>query len=369
MRIAQIVCVYPPYKSGISTSAFVTAGILSSAGHEVETFTIDYDNAGQDCGAVRLKALVRLGNGGFLPQLFWRLKNFDIAYLHYPFFGAVEIVWFLKMFVWKKTKLVIHFHMEPELSSPLLKMLALPSRLIAASLFGQADSIICASLDYAEANMPAMIFKANKNKIKEIPFSVDTERFMPAEKAKSDKEVFKFIFVGGLDRAHYFKGIDVLLKALNLLDKDAKNWRLEIVGSGEMRSQYEDRARELGIADKVVFAGNVTDEDLPKKYQEADCLVLPSINKGEAFGIVLLDAMASGIPVIASDLPGVRKVFTEASGLKVKPGDAEDLAEKLKYLIDSPEVCRRMGEAARKEAEEKYSSKIIKELFLKNIIS
>ena len=70
--------------------------------------------------------------------------------------------------------------------------------------------------------------------------------------------------------------------------------------------------------------------------------------------------MATGIPVIASDLPGVRKVFTEASGLKVKPGDANDLAEKLKYLMDNPAKRLEMGRAARSEAEEKYRQETVK---------
>jgi glycosyltransferase involved in cell wall biosynthesis len=387
MKIAQIVCVYPPYKSGISTSALATARVFSSAGHEVETFTIDYVFSSTQPsthpvsrgavyppqeGIFRLRAFPKFGNGGFLPQLFWRLKDFDFVYLHYPFFGAAEIIWFLKKFFWKnKTKLIIHFHMEPEFTSPLLKILSWPSRLIRVSLFKQADLIICASLDYVEANMPAGIFSVNRSKIKEIPFSVDTERFKPLDLLQSSFDklgtgdgvnrdgVFKILFVGGLDKAHYFKGVEVLFNALNLLSKNNSNWQLEIVGSGDLQAQYENQARELGIADKVIFVGNVNDADLPKKYQQADCLVLPSVNKGEAFGIVLLDAMATGIPVIASDLPGVRRVFTEASGLKVKPGDEEDLQKKIKFLMDNPEKRAEMGKAARRETEEKYDQDVI----------
>jgi glycosyltransferase involved in cell wall biosynthesis len=128
-----------------------------------------------------------------------------------------------------------------------------------------------------------------------------------------------------------------------------------------MRVQYEKSVGNLGLASKVVFAGNVSDVDLPKKYQAADCLVLPSVNKGEAFGIVLLDAMASGLPVIASDLPGVRSVFTAASGLKVKPGDAEDLKNKIKFLMENPEECKIMGVNARKEVRERYGQDMVKE--------
>jgi glycosyltransferase involved in cell wall biosynthesis len=412
-KIAQIVCVYPPYKSGISTSALNTARVFSSAGQEVKTFTMADDgknfpfqekqlsrtkwagDSNAEGEIVRFKAFPKFGNGGFLPQLFWCLKNFDVIYLHYPFFGAVEIVWFLKKFFWKnKVKLIIYFHMEPELSSPVLKILSLSSRLIAPSLFKQADSIVCASIDYAEASMPTRIFAVNKDKIREIPFSVDTERFKPADfviptepkfakvsrgtassllklqpvlHSKSSglrmTNIFNIIFVGGLDKAHYFKGVNILLEAvakLPLLAKEGlrevkKDWQLTIVGSGDLQPQYENQARDLSIADKVVFAGNISEADLPKKYQSADCLVLPSINKGEAFGIALLEAMASGLPVIASDLPGVRGVFTAESGLKIKPGDAEDLAAKLKYLMDNPVKCSEMGIAARREAEEKYS--------------
>ncbi|MDD5527395.1 MAG: glycosyltransferase family 4 protein [Patescibacteria group bacterium] len=357
MKIAQIVCVYPPYRGGIGTSALETARVLSSAGNEVKTFTLtDGQNTSESEEVVRLKAVLKSGNGGLLPQLFRRLNGFDLVYLHYPFFGAAEIIWLLKKFAWKnKTKLIIHFHMEPEFSSPLLKILSLPSRLIAPSLFQEADLIICASRDYAEANMPAKIWHDNQDKIREIPFSVDTERFKPAEAAQS-RENFKILFVGGLDKAHYFKGVDVLLDSLSLLAKNNQAWQAEIVGGGDLRPQYENQARELGIADKIIFSGKASDKELPKKYQQADCLVLPSVNRGEAFGIVLLEAMASGIPVIATDLPGVRKVFTDgAEGLLAKPGDARDLQNKIKFLMENPAKRQAMGEAARELAEEKYS--------------
>jgi glycosyltransferase involved in cell wall biosynthesis len=368
MKIAQVVCIYPPDRGGIGTSALETARVLTSAGHKVDTFTIDYGSAAGIENAVRLKALPRIGNGGFLPQIFWRTKGYELVYLHYPFFGAAEAIWFLKRFFWKdKVKLAIHFHMEPEFSSPLLRILSLPSRLIEPDLFKEADLIICASRDYAEASLPAKIWSRNESKIKEIPFGVDTKRFQPVFKeddllpylatAEPRGTIFKILFVGGLDKAHYFKGIDVLLDSLGLLDKASNDWQLEIVGGGKLQSYYEERARQLGVAEKVVFAGSVSDGDLPGKFQAADCLVLPSINRGEAFGIVLLEAMAAGLPVIASSLPGVRKVFTDGrEGLLAKPGDAADLKEKIKFLLENPARRAEMGRAARKLAEEKYSS-------------
>jgi glycosyltransferase involved in cell wall biosynthesis len=373
MKIAQIVCVYPPYKGGIGESALNIARVLKSAGNEVETFTIGGDDSGQrEGGTAYLKAFPGLGNGGVLPRLCWRLKDFDLIYLHYPFFGTSEIIWFLKKFVWgKKKKLVIQYHMDVVLPNLFLKILSIPSALIFNSLFKNADLIISASLDYVQNGKLKNIYQKYSSsaratedkpqKFVEIPFGVDLNRFKrfldSADAPLGMTDKFKILFVGGLDKAHYFKGINILLQALNLLDKENKNWQLEIVGDGDLRAEYEKQANEFGIAGKVKFSGRATDEDLPKKYQAADCFVLPSINKGEAFGIVLIEAMASGLPVIASDLPGVRGVFTAESGLKIKPGDAEDLAAKLKYLMINPAQRIEMGKAARREAEEKYSEK------------
>jgi len=372
MKIAQVVCVYPPYQGGIGNSALAIARVLQSAGLEVETFTISPllskeglggGSAKRESNAVYLKTFPGFGNGGFLPQLFWRLKDFDLIYLHYPFFGAAEIVWFLKKFVWgKKKKLVIQYHMDVVLPNLFLKFLSLPSSLIFNSLFKNADLIISASLDYIQNSRLKNIYQKYPQKFVGIPFGVDTEKFKPLMmqqssfgKLRTGGGALKILFVGGLDKAHYFKGVDVLLNALKLLDKDNSNWRLEIVGEGDLKGEYENKARELGLGDKIIFSGRVSNEDLPQKYQAADCFVLPSINKGEAFGIVLLEAMASGLPVIASDLPGVRGVFTSESGLKIKSGDAEDLKNKIKFLMENLEKRLEMGIAARREVEEKYS--------------
>jgi glycosyltransferase involved in cell wall biosynthesis len=399
MKIAQIICVYPPYKGGMATSAENFARVLKSAGQEVKTFTIPPPSKGGDRGGfeyseadiIRLKPFPGFGNGGVLPLLCWRLKDFDLIYLHYPFFGTAEIIWFLKKFVWgKKKKLVIQYHMDVVLPNLFLKILSFPSTLIFNSLFKNADLIIAASFDYIKNSKLKNIYakysasakaSADKpDKFVEIPFGVDTEKFYPITSPhpssppsrgqalkKGEGGIFTILFVGGLDKAHYFKGVDVLLNALNLLNRNNFDWRLEIVGSGDLEENYKNKARGLGIADKVNFLGGITNEDLPKIYRQADCFVLPSVNKGEAFGIVLLEAMATGLPVIASDLPGVRGVFTSASGLLIKPGNAEDLKNKIEFLMNNPAKRKEMGEAARREAEKKYSQKIIEQKLIKEV--
>jgi glycosyltransferase involved in cell wall biosynthesis len=357
MKIAQITCVYPPYKGGIATSARDFARVLSSGVQEFKTFTIDYGKMVDDEKVSYLKAIPRIGKGGFLPQLFFCLNSFDRVVLHYPFFGAAEIVWFLKKFFWKnKKKLFIHYHMDVELPSLFLRALSFPASLIFNSLFKCADVITCASLDYVKNGKLKAVYEKYPTKFIEIPFGVDTEKFKPKENLGSGEEFFNILFVGGLDRAHYFKGVDILLAAIAKIAETHSRIKVSIVGSGDMKSFYESRARSLGILDRVVFCGYVSDDDLPGKYKEADCLVLPSINKSEAFGIVVIEALSSGLPVIASDLPGVRGVFDDGKeGFLVRPGDVDDLADKIKEVIVNKEVREKMATAARVLAEKKYS--------------
>ena len=182
---------------------------------------------------------------------------------------------------------------------------------------------------------------------------VDTERFnsslrAPKERSNPDEiasSAFRpprndyFLFVGALDRAHYFKGLSLLLRAFKFVDSGSRQRRvrndtnvaapapdrdpvsgmtesprLVVVGTGELLNAYKKEAAHLGIADRVTFTGGVTDEELARWYAGARAEILPSTDRSEAFGIVLIEAMACGTPVIASDLPGVRTVVERVHG-------------------------------------------------------
>ena len=116
----------------------------------------------------------------------------------------------------------------------------------------------------------------------------------------------------------------------------------------------------MSLENQVIFAGYVPDDYLAGHYNLADVFVLPSVDRSEAFGIVLLEAQACGKPVIASNLPGVRTVLKNGeTGFLFKVGNAEDLAKKLVYILENESVKLRMGEQARKYMEEKYDIKLI----------
>jgi glycosyltransferase involved in cell wall biosynthesis len=200
------------------------------------------------------------------------------------------------------------------------------------------------------------------------------EKFHPSRN-KNEKigegGIKTILFVGGLDRAHYFKGLEILLQAAaGLADRfgggKVFDWRLLIIGDGELKPRYEKIAVDSGIADRVEFCGAAGYDELPGYYRRADLVVLPSVTRGEAFGLVLLEAMASGIPVIASGLPGVRKVFKDGvQGFLIEPGDARDLAEKIGRILSDDGLREKMGRAGRKLTEEKYDRKKIGDQLVK----
>jgi glycosyltransferase involved in cell wall biosynthesis len=362
MKIAQIVCVFPPYKGGIGQVAYKFSEELSNLGHKVTVFTPDFNQIERKLDIKfeihRLKPVLKLGNGALLPQLSYILKYYDIIHLHYPFFGGAEPIWIYKLFN-SNVKLFIHYHMDVLNISPIFKILSLPSNIIKKNLFNLSSKITCASFDYIQNSTLKNYYFVNKEKFVEIPFGVDLNFFKSDKNKKNNKNI---LFVGGLDKAHYFKGVSVLLKSFSLINN--QSWKLNIVGDGDLKNFYIDEAKKIGINDKVIFWGKLNDQELLKRYQESDLFVLPSINTHEAFGLVLLEAMACGLPVIASNLPGVRSVFKNGNeGFLVKPGDVNDLQSKINTLISNEKLREMMGIRGRKLVEKKYDwIKIIKSL-------
>lgn len=362
MKIAHIICTYPPYRGGMGNSTRELAKALAAQGNEVTVITPDYSMAGnskQDgVSIVRLKPIFKYGNAAFLPQIFFKLDDYDVIHLHYPFFGAAGLVLLKKMLFGKRLRLTLHYHMDAVSSGLKGLIFGLSKEFLLPLLARYADRIVCSSFDYAYNSDLAPLYDAHREKFREVPFGVDSRRFSndndDAEIEDRSGERY-VLFVGGLDKAHYFKGVEILLKAFAKASL-GKEYFLSIIGSGDLYPRYQSMASRLGIGAKVKFVGSVSDRELPDYYRRSDCLVLPSINKGEAFGLVLLEAMASGKAVIASRLPGVRQVFEDGKqGYFVTPGDADDLAEKLQLLLGDENKIRKMGAQGLELIEKKYT--------------
>jgi glycosyltransferase involved in cell wall biosynthesis len=177
---------------------------------------------------------------------------------------------------------------------------------------------------------------------------VDLARFRPAA-ARTGSGPLQLIFVG---RLRYYKGLDTLLRAVALVP----GIRADIVGSGPMQAEMEALAVQLEVADRVTFAGDVSDADLPERYRSADVFVLPANARAEAFGTVLIEAMASGLPCITTELgTGTSWIVQDGvTGRVVRPMDPPALAEAIQELSD-PVRRREMGVAGRRRAEEHFT--------------
>jgi len=161
------------------------------------------------------------------------------------------------------------------------------------------------------------------------------------------KETINMLFVG---RLVYYKGCEVLLKAFSQIE----GAELTIIGNGELEDKLKEEAKEHGIADKVHFHRNVREEQLNQAFEKCDVFILPSIAKSEAFGIVQIEAMAYGKPIINTNLPsGVPYVsLDQITGLTVPPNDVQALADAMKWMVEHEEERIEMGRKARERVKE-----------------
>jgi glycosyltransferase involved in cell wall biosynthesis len=355
MRIAHVVATYPPYRGGVGHLAAEYATRLGARGHDVQVFT-PRDGRLHDSPAFvhAVWAPLRIGNAAFTPSLAVRLEGFDLVHLHYPFFGGAEPV---LLGLWRRPRqpLVVSYHMDAVAEGVRGALFRLHARVVLPRIVARANCVLVSSSDYASQSALAGVGDA-ASRAEVHPYGVDTDRFHPGEEPALRERLGAapgeptLIFVSRLDAAHHFKGLAVLFDALTRLA--SRRWRLLIVGDGPLRTGFEREAVTRGLAERVVFAGDVADEDLPSYYRAADVHVCPSTGATEAFSLVSLEAAASGLPTVASSLPGVRMLVQDGrTGLHAAPGDPLSLAQALATLTDQAGLRRSLGSAARTRAE------------------
>jgi rhamnosyl/mannosyltransferase len=287
----------------------------------------------------RVGSLARVGAVSLAPALpVWLARaEADVLVLHEPNPMAL-VAYFLAR---PQMPLVVWYHSEVIRSAWKYRLLYEPFLEFALR---RAARIVVASPQMRDVSALAR----HRDKCVVVPYGLGVDRYRrdhePSLRIEPVPAVTRrptFLFVGRLVR---YKGVDVLLKALHGLDADAV-----IVGSGPLRDSLEGMARDLGIANRVCFLGEVSGSELLESYRACDAFVLPSVTRQEAFGMVQLEAMLHGRPVISTELgTGVSWVNQhERTGLVVRPGDAGDLRHAMRRLIDDPDLRHRCGAAAR----------------------
>ena len=367
MKIAVVVCVYPPYRGGIGHAAQRQAAILAELGHEVVVYcpAPPGESGGEELmdGILvrRTKAWFSYGNLAFLPQLFRRMGDHDALFLHYPFFGAAEsaVLGILR----HRRPYVAFFHMDVFGSGARGAFLAAYQRTIGRLLLRGARSVLVSSDDYFRHSLQAGAVR----RIEAAPYGIDTVRYSPAEVPPAERQRLGLLddlpvilFVGGMDAPHAFKGVPQLLDAFAEAGL-AGRARLSLVGEGGLRQGFMARARSVGLGGDVRFHGRVDEDDLIALNRAADIAVLPSTTAEEAFGLVLIEAMACETAVVASRLPGVRDVVgegAEATGMLVPPGDVPALAAALDILVSDAALRGTLAGRGLVRVRERFSSEV-----------
>lgn len=362
MRLAHITATFPPYYGGTGQVCYHNVLELAQRGHKVTVFTAAYPPGDFAYPATlqvrRLPVALRVGNAPLLPGLA-QLRHYDLVHLHFPFYFGAELVTLAALR--RHMPLVITYHQDVLLKGPWQLYARWHAWWLGAWVLRSAARVLFTTLDYGRASAVRWLLQQRPQAVGELPNGVDVQRFRPDLPREVMRTRFGFapedvvlVLVAGLDRAHYFKGVTTLLRALAQVT--ASNVRLLVVGEGELRPRYAAQAAALGLGERVTFAGRVSDAELPLCYAAADIGVLPSHTQGEAFGMVLLEAMACGKPVIASNLPGVRTVVRDGeTGLLCQPGMVADLAAKIQSLAAAPAHRLTLGRQGRRHVAVRYT--------------
>lgn len=246
-----------------------------------------------------------------------RRGGYDVVHVHEPMLPAAG----LTALYAARRPVVATFHMTAP--SALWYRIFRPVVRHAARRIALRVAVSEQARAYAESVLPG--------EYRIVPNAIDTRAYGPARNGRGEPRI---LFVGRPDPR---KGLDVLVRAFERLGGGAT---LELVGVAP---------GEVELRPGVVAHGRVSEEDRIRLLGEADVLCAPSLG-GESFGIVLVEGMASGLPVVASSIPGYRAVLPPGAGRLVPPGDDRVLAEALAELVGDPELRARLGAAGRREA-------------------
>lgn len=282
-------------------------------------------------------ALRRFGRRGSHPT--------DVMHLHFPYPWG-DASWLLAR---PGVPTVLSYHSDIVRQRAMLAVYA-P---ILRRVLDRVDLVIASSPDMVE-HSPFLAPIGEKCRV--IPYGIHTERYEATDailaraaglRAGHERPII--LFVG---RLIYYKGAEVLVRAMRDVDAD-----LVIVGRGPLEPELRALAEELGIAERVSFLPPVGDEELAAWYHAADVFCLPSVARSEAFGLVQVEAHASGTPVVSTRLTTSVPFVNQdgVTGLTVPPGDVGALAAALRTLVEDAELRERLGRQAYERAHREFT--------------
>ncbi len=351
MRILAVTPYYHPEGGGLERYAHEILSRLAAQGHDVHAVSFTTHQAGRQTRAgvtvQRVDPLLCLGNTPIHPTFLGTVTDAidrvqpDVVVAHTPVPFPAEMAYLAASKA--QVPIVVTYHAgRLQGSTPWLDTLASLDRVtLEGRMLTGADQLIAVG-PYVRDNALA----GHREKVTVIPPGVDTDRFTPGGASDGPSGGSNILFVGPLDTAYRWKGVDVLWEAFERVHRQIPEATLTLIGKGDRFDAFAKRAEPLG--DAVRLLGRVPDDQLIAEYRDAAIAVLPSTTDAEAFGMVLAEANACGTPVVASDIGGIPDLVRDGdNGLLARPGDPDDLAGRLLQLLEDPAAADRMGQRGR----------------------
>ena len=360
IRILEVNKAYYPHVGGIESLVRQYSEKLSEIENTETEVLVCRENIGKTfserINGIHVTRAGSLGTYFSCPVSFSFIKLFkqmsrsaDVVHIHMPF-PLADLAVLLSGY---KGRVVISWHSDIVRQKKLMFFY----KPIMKKLLDRADCIITATQGHISGSdyLPEY-----KNKCVVIPYGINPEEYLSVKRVPiltekcTYKGSIKVFFTG---RLVYYKGVDVLIRAFSKV----KNCELFIAGTGELEEKLKELVKRKNIDDIVHFVGFLPDEQLRQAYADCDIFVLPSVAKSEAFGIVQLEAMVYGKPVINTRLDsGVPYVSIHGrTGFTVKPSSPAQLAKALNILAQNKKLREKFGRNAFLRVEKYFNEKNI----------
>ncbi len=348
MRVLQVSKFYKPVMGGIERVAWELAEGLGRIGvrsnvlcsNQQRDTVVEHQPSGYD--VVRAGSLGMVLSTSVAPAMVAELRRLvgqhQLIHLHMPDPMAALALFLVR----PRVPVVVHWHSDVIRQRKAMKLYA-P---LQTWLLRRADAIIATSDAYAASSEP---LQAWRSKVSVIPIGISDDR-RPADADAADVLRQRYggrRIVFALGRMAYYKGFDVLIRAAAALPDDTV---VLIGGDGEMLPQLREQVASEGLAHKVRLLGHVQDGELAAYFLACDVFCMSSTVRSEAYGVVLLEAMMMGKPIIATDIVGSGVPWVNQHGLtgfNVPVGQPVELARLLSRLLADDALRARMGQAAR----------------------
>ncbi len=339
---------YPPHMGGIETHLQALCGALRPHADVRVIVSSENRNTVEELvdavPVARLSTLLTAFATSISPAMVARIRHSeaDVVHIHLP--NPAAVLAYLAS--GHRGRLVVTYHSDTVKQKVLGRMF---EPLLHASLRKSA-AIIATSPNYL-ATSP--VLQKFRDRCHVIPYGIDSTQF-----ERSDPDAVRAVrarfgdrLIISVGRLVYYKGFDVLIRAMA-----AVRGKLLIVGDGPLRQELESLAARLQVTDKVVFAGEIHNAGVAPYYHAADLFALASVARSEAFGIVQIEAMAAGLPVVNTSLDsGVPFVSLDGqTGLTVPPSDPPALAAAINRLLDDQALRQSLGQAGVARAKQEF---------------